>query len=471
MSAGPQHPVPSPLPVPRMPPEQPPLTVQVPSWLVVRFPLVLATLVLALIAVPRIVLALTSIVREYPGAGAITLVVWTLYALPLLALILTVDYFEREPWTLVVFALFWGGFVATGLALSGNDAIQSIVTTAAGPDTAARWGAALAGPTTEEVLKALGVVTAALLARRRMRSPVDGFVIGAVVGLGFQVVEDVVYTGNALALGDAAGSPGQVVWQMFVIRGLYAGLWSHAAYTGLFGLGLGYALTRPNWTPSRRVLAAVLGFGAAWGLHFLWNSPLLVEDIGWELVVVKGLPTTSSLLVLLRRAQRADSAVFLPALAGAPGWATPQEVADLADRRSRKLARRQARRTGGRAAGRAVRALQRAQADLAVASTTGDTRGGDLARAAVLSARSRPGAPGSGVQGRGLVGERLGTCSVGLAVAGFVVPLLALLAVVLATGGLIRAGTVEETASRRLWWALGLGLIVFALGMAVTPTG
>ena len=115
--------------------------------------------------------------------------------------ILTVDYFEREPWWLIAFAAVWGGLIATGLALSANEAVQSLVTTAAGQDVAAQWGAAVAGPTDEEMLKGLGVGVSALLATRRMRSPVDGFILGAVVGLGFQVVEDIVYTANVIAVG------------------------------------------------------------------------------------------------------------------------------------------------------------------------------------------------------------------------------------------------------------------------------
>src|SRR3954463_12552897 len=147
---------------------------------------------------------------------------------------------------------------------------------------------------------------------------------------------------------------------MFLLQGVMGGLWSHAVYTGLFGLGLGYALTRPAWSLPRRAAVAVAGFAAAWSLHFLWNSPLLVDTTDWRLVVVKGLPALLLLLALLQRAQRADSGVFLPALpavgssppppaaVGTPLVATDPEIAALADRRSRARARRAGRSTGGR---------------------------------------------------------------------------------------------------------------------------
>src|ERR687884_234709 len=234
-----------------------------------RQAILLAVLVLGIVAVPQTSLVIQRLVQSEPQAGTVTLLVWGLYALPLLAAILTVDYFEREPWWLVGFALAWGGLVATGLALSANAALQSILTTSGGLSFTAQWGAAIAGPTNEEVLKGLGVVVGTLLAGRRMRSPVDGFILGAVVGLGFQVVEDVVYTANVMFAGQ---DPWSALGQMFVLRGIMGGLWSHAVYTGLFGLGLGYALTRVRWPLGLRVLAAVAGFVAAWSLHFLWNS-------------------------------------------------------------------------------------------------------------------------------------------------------------------------------------------------------
>ena len=435
-----------------------------PQWYATRQPLLLAVLVLGIVAVPRSSVVLQRLVQEEPRYGPITLLVWGLYALPLLAAILAVDYFEREPAWLVAFAGVWGGLVATGLALTANEAVQSLLTTTEGSYVAARWGAAIAGPTNEEILKSLGVVVAALLAGRRMRSPVDGFILGAVVGLGFQVVEDVVYTANVIAVGE---DPASAISQMFILRGLMGGLWSHAVYSGLFGLGLGYAMTRPAWSPLRRALAVVAGFAAAWSLHFLWNSPLLVDTTDWRLVVVKGLPALLLLLALLQRAQRADSRVFLPALAavGNPLVATDAEIAALADRRSRGRARRAARSTGGRSGGRAVRRLQRAQADLAVALTEGDQVGVGRAREALAQARL---ALGQLAQHPPVFGTRTGTWSAVLGVLGLFVPLLGIVAVVVALVGIVRGrrrarGIPGARISGLLWLGLVLGVVAVAI--------
>ena len=435
-----------------------------PEWYASRQPLLLAVLVLGIVAVPQSSLVLQRLVQNEPMWGPITLLVWALYGVPLLAAILTVDYFEREPWWLIGFGLLWGGLVATGLALSANEAVQSLVTTVAGQDVAAQWSAAIAGPTDEEILKGLGVVVATLLATRRMRSPVDGFILGAVVGLGFQVVEDVVYTANIMAVGQ---DPRAALAQMFVLRGIMGGLWSHAVYTGLFGLGLGYALTRVQWPLAARALAVVGGFLAAWSLHFLWNSPLLVDATDWRLVVVKGLPALLLLLALLHRAQRADSAVFLPALAAVanPMIATDDEVSALTDRRTRAHARSRATATGGRAAARAVRHLQRGQADMAVALATGDEPGARRASEEVAQARRRL---GQLPQHPPVVGRGTGAWSTGLGVVGLLVPIVGVAAVVVAIVGLVRARAVAAASpgarvSLRLWLGLALGALAVVL--------
>ncbi|HVN10480.1 MAG TPA: PrsW family intramembrane metalloprotease [Kineosporiaceae bacterium] len=444
-----------------------------PEWFVSRQPILLAVLVLAVVAVPQTSLVIQRLVQSEPKAGPVTLIVWGLYAVPLLALILTVDYFEHEPWWLVALALVWGGLIATGLALSANSAVQSILTTTEGLSFTTQWGAAIAGPTDEELLKGLGVVVCALLASRRMRSPVDGFILGAVVGLGFQVVEDIVYTANVMATG---ADPWSALWEMFLLRGIMAGLWSHAVYTGLFGLGLGYALTRPDWPRGRQVLAVVAGFAAAWTLHFLWNSPLIVDSTDWRLIVVKGLPALLLLLALLQRAQRADSAVFLPALAAFadPMVASDAEIASLADRRSRQRARSQARATGGWRGAHAERRLQRAQADLAVAVSTGDGVGAAGAREELAQERYLL---GHLPQHPPVFGRIAGTWSIVLGVGGLFVPVVGVLGVVVAIVGLLRARAAAAarrgaSVSARLWIGLALGVVgVVLVAVAYSRTG
>ena len=168
----------------------------------------------------------------------------------------------------------------------------------------------------------------------------------------------------------------------------------------------------------------------------------------------------------------------MPALSavGNPLVATDAEIAALADRRSRARARREARATGGRRGAGAVRRLQRAQADLAVALTTGDEVGVDRAREALAQARL---SLGQLDRHPPVVGARAGTWSAVLGVLGLFVPVLGLVAVVVAVVGIVRArGQVRRAPGARLsgllWLGLVLGLVavaivVYAAGQAGAP--
>ena len=54
------------------------------------------------------------------------------------------------------------------------------------PALAAQWGQAVSGAAVEELVKVAGVVSIALVAPGHINGMVDGFVYGALVGLGFQ---------------------------------------------------------------------------------------------------------------------------------------------------------------------------------------------------------------------------------------------------------------------------------------------
>lgn len=322
-----------------------------------------------------------------PGLALASAVVWALYTIPFLVIIHRIDFFEHEPWISLVAALVWGGLVAAGMALLANEAIFELVTVNRGVLVAQEWGAAIAGPTTEELAKGVGVLLILLVSPRRPRTALDGFVIGAVVGLGFQVVENFGYTMNVAALEDDPGAAPLV--EMFVIRGLIAGPFSHAVYTGIVGLGLGYLVTATSRSWPRRVGVALLAFVGAYVAHWFWNSPLLMADFGVLALLLKGAVTLGFLIVGLRIARRRDAEFFAVGLTQVPDWlCSPAEQQALASGRSRRRARTAARRGGGRPAGRAMARLQRAQADLAVAVRTGDQDAADNAIARISAARA-----------------------------------------------------------------------------------
>ena len=138
------------------------------------------------------------------------------------------------------------------------------------------WSAALTAPFVEELFKGLAVVLLIAIARKELDDVLDGFVWGAMVGIGFLLVEDVFYFVRAFAETGDSSTPRQ----MFMIRILGAGPYSHFLYTGLVGMGLAYYVVRTDKTVGAARLSAIGLTAAGVGAHFFWNSPLLGELLG-----------------------------------------------------------------------------------------------------------------------------------------------------------------------------------------------
>lgn len=358
------------------------------DWLRTRLPLLIASVVLFAIAAPTLGAVFLRALEAFPLGGPFALLLWALYALPLIWLINRFDFFEREPAVMIVAALGWGGVVATGMALNANQALMSMMVSLQGQDFTETWGPALSGPTTEEPLKAFGIIMVILLSVRRIRSAVDGFVVGAMVGLGFQVVENFIYTINLLFTSED-GTEVQTIWTVFVVRGVLSGLWSHAVYSGIVGMGIGFAFTRRDKSVAYRLGVAALMFAAGWGLHFLWNSPVLVDTLGTVGTFTKAGAILGLLLVVMRRAQGREAHLYTDYLdeVSDPRLVAPAEIDDLQTFRTRsRVVRRAARDHGGEAAD-SVRQLHRGQADLAVALATGDVAGRQRSNDRILAAR------------------------------------------------------------------------------------
>jgi len=309
-----------------------------------------------------------------PSGWALSWLLLVVYALPLFLAIYFLDLYEREPISLVLGALVWGGVAATVLAGIANEGWGLLVARVGGPVFAAEWTAALTAPFVEETLKAAGVVLIYLIARDEMDDLMDGFVYGAMCGLGFAVVEDVFYF-----VAIFGGSPGGVL-AGFYVRVVSSGLYGHVLYTGLTGIGIAYFVSRRGEVSlARRSLVAIGLFSAAVFAHFLWNSPLLnffpgsVDSVGdWLRIpfaaAVKGLPLLLFVLVLIRLARRREQMWLGVALEGevdSPAL-SEAELETLLDRGSRRRARREMRERAGQPAERLLKRLQREQVNLAM---------------------------------------------------------------------------------------------------------
>jgi protease PrsW len=315
-----------------------------------------------------------EMIQAAPGAWLTTLLLLAPYVIPVGIFIYLIDMYEPEPKTILFAAIAWGGFAATTLALYTNTPLAELLFKFTNPEFAGAWGAALTAPFVEEGFKALGIILLVSIARPELDDILDGFIWGAMVGIGFLVVEDVFYFMNAFvqAQGDFTS-----LWQMFLIRVIGAGPYSHFLYTGLTGMGIAYFVTRQDQPRQRRLLfgigLAALGVGA----HFIWNSPILsgIADQGTLesfllYVTIKGLPLLIGLIVVVRLARARDQRWF-GHLAANPLVAEDISAADVNELGG--LVRRwRARRASGRergSAGKRMRgAIQRQEIALAVAA-------------------------------------------------------------------------------------------------------
>jgi RsiW-degrading membrane proteinase PrsW (M82 family) len=319
----------------------------------------------------------------YPLATLAAVGLFALLAVPFWLFVSELDFLEREPFALRALAFAWGGLVATAVSIPGSAALEDIIAKLGSPDLAADWGAALAGPTVEEIAKTLGVVAIVLIARSQVNSVLDGVVYGALVGLGFQIAEDIVFAMGAVALA-GQGDHVQPVVATFLLRGFLSGMWSHTLFGALAGAGIGYLVVRTDRSLPLRIGVALLALLGAWASHVLWNSPLFTDGLGngglalLAVLLLKGLPPLVLILLLVRIAHDREADFYVGQLAtlNDPELITEAELAVLGSGSRRAAARRHA-----GPAKSTVRRLQHAQARLAV----------ELSRASLAV----PGGPGS----------------------------------------------------------------------------
>jgi RsiW-degrading membrane proteinase PrsW (M82 family) len=302
-----------------------------------------------------------------------------LYAVPMFLLVYLLDLYEREPLSLVFGALLWGAFAATLLSIVASAGWESLAFRLLG-DSALEWGAAVIAPPVEEILKGCGIVFIALIARGEIDDLMDGFVYGAMVGLGFTVIEDVLYF-----IGVFGGSVGGVL-QGFFIRVIASGLYGHVLYSGLFGIGIAYFITRRGeaTTGKRLAVAGGLILTAILG-HALWNSPLLFffpDDLSgpaayFQMILaatIKGAPLLVFVILMVRLARKRENRWLHNALAEEVGGAGihEAELAVLENPSARRRSRREMAVRSGALAAATLKRLQRAQIDLAMIRTRVD---------------------------------------------------------------------------------------------------
>lgn len=226
---------------------------------------------LALVGTGMFVFA-SRLTREYDAYGqAIALAVtsFAIYAALFWWFTEHIDHYAKLPAKLMVVAFLWGGFAATWMmAANANTAILALYAKAFGQIWALNWGAGLAAPFTEELAKGSGLLLLIALAPRQVRTAFDGFILGAFIGLGFQIVEDIGYAMTSASSQFGANQIGASI--ATILLRMVSGVAGHIVYSAIFCAGLIYLLGRP--AEPRNVVRGLLLVALPMLLHGIWDS-------------------------------------------------------------------------------------------------------------------------------------------------------------------------------------------------------
>jgi len=184
-------------------------------------------------------------------------------ALIYITIIYWFDRYEKEPAWLLGATFLWGALPSILLALILN-ALGSLPFYAiGGEDLGNAAGAILIAPVVEESIKGLALLALFLVYRQEIDSLLDGIIYGAMVGMGFAVVENVLYFVEVFSVGGLEAW-GSLVFLRAVIFGL-----NHSLFTAMIGLGL--AVGRFSGNLAVKIMAPIAGWSAAVFLHLVHN--------------------------------------------------------------------------------------------------------------------------------------------------------------------------------------------------------
>jgi RsiW-degrading membrane proteinase PrsW (M82 family) len=241
---------------------------------------------------------------------------------------------QAPAWSGTWLAVMWGGLGACGLALMLNGMLVPAWSKALGLEAASSWSAALSAPINEELAKVSGVVLLAAVSTRLVRSAADGLVYGALIGLGFQAMENFMYGLNVIGMSggvDPLGTTFEVLW----FRILLTGIGSHWAMSAVAGAGIGYLVSAAGRSAARRGGVAVGCLLLAMGMHWFFDSPLLGGIAGTVAKPLVNFAIVTVVLLVVRRDFRARWAEVTAEEVQA-GTLAPVEAQSLSRRRSRR---------------------------------------------------------------------------------------------------------------------------------------
>ncbi|HHU67961.1 PrsW family intramembrane metalloprotease [Corynebacterium sp.] len=167
-------------------------------------------------------------------------------------------------WRWVVAGLLWGAGVSFTFVMVGGVPIITITNRLDMTLFAASFG----GAYPEEIAKFLGVGVI-LFSFRALNRPWHGLMTGAVIGLGFELAENIMYGASGAVEDPNSDLTGVLgMWGLRLVLG--PGL--HVIFSALAGWGLGLALFTAGRSRAWRAGVAGGWLFVAFSLHFLWNT-------------------------------------------------------------------------------------------------------------------------------------------------------------------------------------------------------
>ncbi|MCA9958466.1 MAG: PrsW family intramembrane metalloprotease, partial [Anaerolineales bacterium] len=106
-----------------------------------------------------------------------------------IGLIYWVDRYEKEPWWLLTTAFLWGAIPSIIIAYIFNSLLSTPIYLLTSETTGDTLAASFIAPPVEETVKGLVLVIIFFRWRHEIDSPLDGIIYGAMVGMGFAMVE------------------------------------------------------------------------------------------------------------------------------------------------------------------------------------------------------------------------------------------------------------------------------------------
>ncbi|MEU8221355.1 PrsW family intramembrane metalloprotease [Kribbella sp. NPDC048915] len=312
-------------------------------------------------------LVIFGIVAKATGVGGFTwgLVFAFVPVIPVIALYLWLDRYEPEPTKYIVFALCWGAFIATLVAIFINTEVSNLLAeTGVGGDRSAVFVA----PPVEEFAKGSVILLLALVRRKEFDGIIDGLVYAGMVGVGFAFTENILYYGRVFnTLSEEAGADAGLrgAFALFIIRGVISPF-AHPLFTSFTAIGIGVAIRHRS--TAVRYLAPVVGYLAAVLAHAAWNASASWAGGGGFILAYLCLmvPLFICLVVFALVMRSREGQMIASRLYDYVrfGWLIPQDVPLIATLRGRKALRQNARRYGPQAEA-AAKAFQHNATELA----------------------------------------------------------------------------------------------------------